>query len=376
MSDQQSPKVSVIMPAYNSARFIGRSIAAVLKQDLLDLELLVIDDGSTDETLAVVKGYEDKRIRSFTKANGGAASARNRGLREARGEYVAYCDADDVFFPDHLSSLAEYLDSHPEVGLAYTRAQILGPQDEKRAELGKPYDYKKLQIECLIVPSLALHRRACSAAIGPWDENLNSNEDWDFFLRIADNYPVVFIDKITLSWVRTGGLLAKSLQTGTMFTDYSYLLLKRLAFFQQRAQAAGRIAPFAGYYFYHLRNLERNIQMGKNARFYDDAKPIYAAKILPTFDQLALLDRDNLEVWLASALVCYKAGRTAPLLTIGRSAARLLDQRLSVQVAEEDNLMVELMGKLCHLIAGELAAAGEKNLAERYYAKGRELNVR
>ena len=108
----KNPKVSVIMPAYNAAALIAKSIDSVLKQTFSDLELVVADDGSTDNTSEVVKAIKDPRVKYVKKENGGAASARNFGIKNSSGQYIAYCDSDDLFSANHVKLLADYLDGH------------------------------------------------------------------------------------------------------------------------------------------------------------------------------------------------------------------------------------------------------------------------
>jgi len=113
------PKVSVIIPTYNRCRLVKEAIDSVLAQSFEDFEALVIDDGSTDGTAEMVKAINDKRCQYFYKENGGVASARNRGLKEARGEYVAFLDSDDLWPKNYLQVMLSKLENAPDYGLAY-----------------------------------------------------------------------------------------------------------------------------------------------------------------------------------------------------------------------------------------------------------------
>lgn len=115
----EPPKISVVMAAYNRAHELGEAIDSVLAQDLEDYELIVVDDGSTDGTEALVEGYGD-RVRYIKKPNGGVGSARNAGIAAARGVYLAYCDADDEQFAFRLRAQQDVLDARPEVALVYS----------------------------------------------------------------------------------------------------------------------------------------------------------------------------------------------------------------------------------------------------------------
>jgi glycosyltransferase involved in cell wall biosynthesis len=120
------PQVSVVIPAYNYGRFVGEAIDSVLAQDYPReaIELIVVDDGSTDDTPDVVRRYGDD-VRHVRKENGGVISAVNRGLEEARGELIAMLDADDAWLPHMLSRQVELIDSKPDVGLVYADAEVI-----------------------------------------------------------------------------------------------------------------------------------------------------------------------------------------------------------------------------------------------------------
>ncbi|MEL7450059.1 MAG: glycosyltransferase [Pseudomonadota bacterium] len=119
------PKVSVVMPAYNVARFIEGAIENVLAQSYTDFELLIVNDGSTDDTVARCQQFTDARIRIVNQANRGLAGARNSGIREARGQYLAFLDADDLWHPDKLALHVAHLDSQPAVGVSYSASQFM-----------------------------------------------------------------------------------------------------------------------------------------------------------------------------------------------------------------------------------------------------------
>jgi SAM-dependent methyltransferase len=161
---KKSPRVSVIMPTYNRARMIGKSIDSVLNQTFKDWELIVISDGSTDNTRQVVRRYKDPRIIFLEKENAGPASARNYGLRHARGEYIAYCDDDDEILPYHLQTMVNYLDRHPEVGLVRgDGVTFKGKQKQGYFKIGFLW--------------ATMHRRDNAKRAGLFDKRLLTGED-------------------------------------------------------------------------------------------------------------------------------------------------------------------------------------------------------
>lgn len=119
------PTFTVAMPAYNASRTIGAAIRSVLAQTRSDFELLVVDDGSQDDTIAQVARFEDERVRLFQQENSGPGAARNMAINAGRGRYVSMLDSDDLWLPTYLETMAALLDSDPEIGLAYTNAWVL-----------------------------------------------------------------------------------------------------------------------------------------------------------------------------------------------------------------------------------------------------------
>ena len=117
MSGMSNPQISVIIPTFNRVRLVVQAIDSVLKQSFHDFEIVVIDDGSSDDTGAVIQQYTDPRVRYIYQENTGLAGARNAGIRAARGQYVAFLDADDLFLPHNLDSHIAEIERHPQLGL-------------------------------------------------------------------------------------------------------------------------------------------------------------------------------------------------------------------------------------------------------------------
>lgn len=125
MNSDQKPLVSVIVPAYNAACFLPESISSVLAQTWRDFELIVVNDGSTDGTMACVEAFTDRRIRLVTQANRGLAGARNGGIRAARGTFIALLDADDLWHPEKLARHVAHLRANPAVGVSYSASAFM-----------------------------------------------------------------------------------------------------------------------------------------------------------------------------------------------------------------------------------------------------------
>lgn len=191
--DQRSPLVSVITPAYNAARYLQHTLESAIRQTFTDFELLVVDDGSTDQTLQIAEGYaaRDGRIRVVHQPNRGIAAARNAALALAHGEFLALLDSDDVWFPYHLEEQLKVLRQRPELGVLSANALNFGGPRHGLPLLSARYlDIRRVSLRQLVetedlMSIQAVFRRDVVAAIGGFDENLRRSEDYDFWLRAA-----------------------------------------------------------------------------------------------------------------------------------------------------------------------------------------------
>jgi glycosyltransferase involved in cell wall biosynthesis len=193
------PKVSVIIPAYNAAPYLAESIESVLAQTYKDYEILVVDDGSSDETASVAKKFEPA-IKLFCQANSGPASARNLAIKHSTGEYVAFLDSDDFWTPDTLTEQVKYLDGNPQVGLVYGEAIMFTQDGASRQDVGKigyttAPTLRKLLFGNFIPTPTVMLRRACIEKVGVLkvSSKLAVAEDYEYWLRIARNFPIAGI---------------------------------------------------------------------------------------------------------------------------------------------------------------------------------------
>jgi GT2 family glycosyltransferase len=181
-----SPRVSVVTPAYNAETSVGAAVSSTLWQTYSDLEVVVVDDGSTDATGAIAGSFPEP-VRVVRQENAGVAEARNRGIAEASGELIAFCDADDVLLPEHLEALVEIYDR--EGGIATSNCYWLFPggldASRQRYKGGFPSgERQRLAIlEQNFVSTMSLFPRALVDELGPFDVGLRLAEDWDFWLR-------------------------------------------------------------------------------------------------------------------------------------------------------------------------------------------------
>lgn len=194
--------VSVIVPVYNGAQYLAESLDSALAQDYPNLEVVVVDDGSTDGTPAILERYAQRfaqRVRVITQPNRGAAAARNAALLEARGEYVAFLDADDLWAPHKLSIQVLHLGRHPDVDLVYSawmvvegkaaaaqaRAMMADTGGQDIDESGSGWLYNELLTDCVLHTTTVVMRRRLLESVGLFDAELRRGQDYDYWLRAS-----------------------------------------------------------------------------------------------------------------------------------------------------------------------------------------------
>jgi glycosyltransferase involved in cell wall biosynthesis len=197
------PSVSIVVATYNQAGFLAEAVASVRAQTFADWELLVVDDGSTDETRAVVERFaEDSRIRYLPGIHAERAAARNRGIAATDGALIAFLDADDVWRPDKLARQVAALVEAPEAGACYAVARFVDaggrPLAERKPVLppsGRLFP-RLVRGNFIILASMVVRRR-CLDAVGGFDATLPAFgcEDWDLWMRLARRYSIVAVDE-------------------------------------------------------------------------------------------------------------------------------------------------------------------------------------
>lgn len=188
------------MPAHNAVAFVGEALRSALEQTFDDLEIVVVDDGSTDATADLAASFGDV-VRVVRQPNRGPGAARNHGIREARGRFIAFLDADDLWDADMVRSQVEALRADPALGLVftncwYTDGRRLVPVVRTAQRIAHSgLVFARLLHENFIVTSTVMARRECLEAAGGFDEDLPVSEDYDLWLRLCRTYPVRFIDR-------------------------------------------------------------------------------------------------------------------------------------------------------------------------------------
>ena len=220
------PLVSVIIPAFNVAKYINRTLASVCEQTYPHVEIIVIDDGSTDETADIAKSFGDPRIIYHRQENAGQGPARNHGMRLARGDFITFLDADDYYLPSKIEEQVLALLEHPEPSACY--CSILNFYSDRPTELLAKYrGYsgnifpKLMTFSTFVQPNTLMIRRQVMDVVGFWNETRYYPEDWEYSLRIAKaGFSFHFIDK---------ALVAVELRPGSNTTmDIQWILKSNL----------------------------------------------------------------------------------------------------------------------------------------------------
>jgi glycosyltransferase involved in cell wall biosynthesis len=200
---ENSGTISCIIPTHNRVSLLPRAIASIQRQDYDNLEIIVVNDASTDETATVVTklAEKDNRIRLITnKESRGGSGARNVGIRAAAGDFIALLDDDDEFSDNKLTGQLSFLEQKPSTGMVYGASVIIQPDGTRY--LRKPkYRFIDarflLQAYCQFSPPTTLIRKECFKTCGLFDESLPAYQDWDMWIRIARNYRIGRIPSIT-----------------------------------------------------------------------------------------------------------------------------------------------------------------------------------
>jgi glycosyltransferase involved in cell wall biosynthesis len=215
-----NPPISIIIPTYNGEKTIRQTVDSALSQTFADFELIVIDDGSTDATLEILSQIDDPRAKVFPYPNagvGGPAVSRNRGLRHATGEYIAFLDQDDLWVPGKLEAQLKALRDNPQAAIAYSWLDYIDEEgrflDTGSRATASGDVYERLLADCFIITSSnPLIRRQVLEEVGGLDESMNLAEDLDLCLRIAARYHFVCVPAVHVLYRVTANSTSANVQ--------------------------------------------------------------------------------------------------------------------------------------------------------------------
>jgi glycosyltransferase involved in cell wall biosynthesis len=182
---KHSPLVSIITPSYNQGKFIEETIRSVLSQDYPNIEYIVVDGGSTDNTLEILKKYEG-RLRWISEKDRGQSDAINKGFGMAKGEILAWLNSDDTYLPGAITKVVDFLDAHPRTRVVYGRSYYTDIEGKAIGEYPVgPFDYRRLAVFNFISQPSVFFRRSAWNAVKWIDESLNYTMDYDLWIRMA-----------------------------------------------------------------------------------------------------------------------------------------------------------------------------------------------
>jgi glycosyltransferase involved in cell wall biosynthesis len=242
------PGVSVVIPSYNSAAYLPEAIDSALNQTVAPLEVIVVNDGSTDETPQILERYRGRLV-VITQENRGLSGARNSGIAAASGELIAFLDADDVWLPEKLEKQVACLAEHPRAGLVHSAAHWWNPETGERSirSNGNPHQvagacykeffaYNRVTVSTIVVP------QECLAQVGNFDEEIRrpTTQDYDLCIRIARHYELAYVDEpLVLYRLHTSNA---SNQLLPIWEDALYVLRKALQDDASLRRTVGRAA--------------------------------------------------------------------------------------------------------------------------------------
>ncbi len=206
---KSEPLVSVIIPTFNRSRLLKSAFRSVSSQTYKNLEIIIVDDGSTDDTTAVAMKFPDQRITYVLRSSnsgGWRSITRNQGLKLSTGKYICYLDDDNMWETQHVQVLAEVLESWPHVGMVYcdsVRHYTLG-----KARMSEDFDRGKLLRWNFIDTGEIMHRRECLDTVGMWEPALRFGQDWEFCLRLSEKYTVVHVPMVLSHWFHSEDSIA------------------------------------------------------------------------------------------------------------------------------------------------------------------------
>jgi glycosyltransferase involved in cell wall biosynthesis len=228
-----NPTIAIVIPAYNASQYLRESIESVLNQTFQDFQLLIIDDGSTDDTSGIARGYcqQDSRVKLISQTNQGLSATRNRGIDLTDSKFVTFLDADDIWYSDKLASHITHFHENPNLGISFARVEFLTPDGKQTGQMSKP-PLKQLQPHHFlyenptVTGSNFVVRREVFEKITPFDTNMSYTEDLDFLLRVSccNSWEIEGINKVLMGYRISESSLSSNLDR--MEQGWEFLISK------------------------------------------------------------------------------------------------------------------------------------------------------
>lgn len=237
---QNSPCVSIVLPTYNQAGYLPKALESIFAQSWQDFELIVVNDGSTDETAQVLEAYRQQV--DFTlihQENQKLPNALNTGFRLARGRYLTWTSSDNLMMPQMLASLVSALESHPNVGMVYADWAVIDEQDRLLGTVHTFDHDRHLLMRTNYINACFLYRRACQERVGLYNPDYLHAEDWEYWWRIALAFELLHVPEVLYAYrVHGDSLTAKEVAKAAAGQSVGY----------RKLSADFRARPWAWYF--------------------------------------------------------------------------------------------------------------------------------
>ncbi|MFZ4679707.1 MAG: glycosyltransferase family 2 protein [Flavobacterium sp.] len=222
------PCFSIVIPVYNKEKFVAKTIESVLSQTFTDYEIIIVNDGSTDQSEAKISTFRDNRIKYYSKKNEGVALARNFGIQKATADYICFLDADDYWYPNFLETMQRYsLElSEQKVFAAAIEIETKSKSIPARYSIESTSDFKIVnffnasQKECVLWTSSVCIHKSVFEKVGDFDTKIKHGEDTELWIRIGLQFPIVFIRKILARYVYDDKSISRN--TNYYFEQYTF----------------------------------------------------------------------------------------------------------------------------------------------------------
>ena len=257
----ETPTVSVVIATYNRARFLPETVESVFRQSFQDYELIVVDDGSSDDTRKVLERY-GSRVRSFYQENRGPSAARNLGVRHARAPWISIQDSDDLCAPNHLETLYGYARDHGDHGLIFANGAYLAGKEHNRKTIIPPKKSRRLARDGVRLVDLfeksivrlqaSLVSKKCYDEVGGHDESLRISMDLDLTFRIFMRYPVAYLEEVVFYYRKHEGNIGRNQELRLL--ENIRVIEKLIRDFPEAKKmlGQGRVARRLAYRYYRL----------------------------------------------------------------------------------------------------------------------------
>jgi glycosyltransferase involved in cell wall biosynthesis len=284
-----APKVSVIIPTYNREEAVCRAVDSVLEQKFIDFECIIVDDGSTDNTSEKLAEYSDSRLKVLLQENRGVSAARNFGIANSCGRFIALLDSDDEWLADKLAKQVPFME---EGGFEISQTDEIWIRKGKRVNQCKKHEkpegmfFDRSLSMCMVSPSCVMFSRALWDELGPFDEDMPACEDYDLWLRVGLKYPGGLLrERLTVKHGGRPDQLSNSVGCLDLYRIYAIakLLYSGNLSVEEQAMAVEELQLKAGFYVGGCRKRGREAQAARIERLVQDivlGKQVSPAEII------------------------------------------------------------------------------------------------